>query len=89
MKPLPPRPWSELENEGFTVIPSARAAQLTMNREGIRRLAAEELGLPTSPYQFADSFEQCRPRSRHWLSLSDQADHELVRQGAVRAEGYR
>ncbi len=31
-----------------------------MNREGIRRLAAEELGLPTSPYQFADSFEQCR-----------------------------
>lgn len=50
----------ELENEGFTVIPSARAAQLTMNREGIRRLAAEVLGLPTSPYQFADSFEQCR-----------------------------
>jgi phosphoribosylglycinamide formyltransferase 2 len=43
----------ELENEGFTVIPSARAAQLTMNREGIRRLAAEELGLPTSPYEFA------------------------------------
>jgi phosphoribosylglycinamide formyltransferase 2 len=39
----------ELESEGFTVIPSARAAQLTMNREGIRRLAAEELGLPTSP----------------------------------------
>jgi phosphoribosylglycinamide formyltransferase 2 len=50
----------ELENEGFTVIPSARAAQLTMNREGIRRLAAEELGLPTSPYQFADSFDECR-----------------------------
>ena len=48
----------ELENEGYTVIPSARAAQLTMNREGIRRLAAEELGLPTSPYQFADSFEE-------------------------------
>lgn len=43
-----------LENEGFTVIPSARAAQLTMNREGIRRLAAEELGLATSPYQFAE-----------------------------------
>ena len=37
------------------VIPTARAAQLTMNREGIRRLAAEELGLPTSPYRFADS----------------------------------
>lgn len=47
----------ELEAEGYTVIPSARAAQLTMNREGIRRLAAEELGLPTSPYRFADSFE--------------------------------
>lgn len=48
----------ELENEGYTVIPSARAAQLTMNREGIRRLAAEELGVPTSPYQFADSLEE-------------------------------
>ena len=44
-----------LENEGFTVVPSARAAQLTMNREGIRRLAAEELSLATSPYQFADN----------------------------------
>ena len=43
----------ELEAEGYTVIPTARAAQLTMNREGIRRLAAEELGLPTSPYRFA------------------------------------
>src|SRR4029453_4206267 len=39
------------------VIPTARAAQLTMNREGIRRLAAEKLGLPTSPYRFADSLE--------------------------------
>jgi phosphoribosylglycinamide formyltransferase 2 len=44
----------ELELEGFNVIPSARAANLTMNREGIRRLAAEELQLPTSPFQFAD-----------------------------------
>jgi phosphoribosylglycinamide formyltransferase 2 len=42
----------ELEREGFAVAPSARAAKLTMNREGIRRLAAEELGLPTSPYRF-------------------------------------
>ncbi|MCQ4265773.1 formate-dependent phosphoribosylglycinamide formyltransferase [Pseudomonas stutzeri] len=50
----------ELEAEGFTVIPTARAAQLTMNREGIRRLAAEELGLPTSPYHFADSLAECR-----------------------------
>lgn len=44
----------EFEKEGFTVIPTARAAQLTMNREGIRRLAAEDLALPTSRYQFAD-----------------------------------
>ena len=45
----------ELETEGFTVIPTARAAHLTMTREGIRRLAAEELGLKTSPYRFASS----------------------------------
>ncbi|MDR1360309.1 MAG: formate-dependent phosphoribosylglycinamide formyltransferase, partial [Deltaproteobacteria bacterium] len=45
----------DLEAEGFRVIPSARAVRLTMNREGIRRLAAEELGLPTSPYRFAES----------------------------------
>ncbi len=45
----------ELEREGWRVIPTARAAFLTMNREGIRRLAAEALGLPTSPYRFADS----------------------------------
>ncbi|MFK7977184.1 MAG: formate-dependent phosphoribosylglycinamide formyltransferase [Halioglobus sp.] len=44
----------ELESEGFTVIPTARAAQLTMNREGIRCLAAEELDLATSPFKFAD-----------------------------------
>ncbi|MGZ8244027.1 formate-dependent phosphoribosylglycinamide formyltransferase [Methylomagnum sp.] len=43
-----------------TVIPTARAVQLTMNREGIRRLAAEQLGLPTSPYVFADSLEGVR-----------------------------
>ncbi|WP_072669225.1 formate-dependent phosphoribosylglycinamide formyltransferase [Vibrio injensis] len=48
----------ELETQGFTVIPTAKAAQLTMNREGIRRLAAEQLSLPTSNYQFADSYEQ-------------------------------
>jgi phosphoribosylglycinamide formyltransferase 2 len=45
----------ELEAEGYTIIPTARAARLTMNREGIRRLAAEELGIPTSPYRFAAS----------------------------------
>lgn len=43
----------ELEQQGFTVIPTAKATQLTMNREGIRRLAAEELKLPNSPYRFA------------------------------------
>ena len=48
---------AELEQEGFTVIPSARAAQLTMNREGIRRLAAETLQVPTSTYRFADNEE--------------------------------
>ncbi|HWT53298.1 MAG TPA: formate-dependent phosphoribosylglycinamide formyltransferase [Rhodocyclaceae bacterium] len=47
---------AEIEASGFaTVVPTARATQLTMNREGIRRLAAETLGLPTSPYRFADS----------------------------------
>ncbi len=50
---------AEVEAEGLAeVIPTARAARLTMNREGIRRLAAEELGLPTSPYRFADSLEE-------------------------------
>ena len=47
----------ELEQEGYCVIPNAKATQLTMNREGIRRLAAEELGLKTSPYRFVDNFE--------------------------------
>lgn len=48
----------ELEAEGFNVTPTARAARLTMNREGIRRLAAEELGLATSPYRFASTYEE-------------------------------
>ncbi|HFG1515634.1 TPA: phosphoribosylglycinamide formyltransferase 2 [Vibrio cholerae] len=46
-----------LEAQGLNVVPTANATRLTMNREGIRRLAAEELGLPTSAYQFADSYE--------------------------------
>lgn len=50
----------ELEATGFNVTPTARAAALTMNREGIRRLAAEELGLPTSPYCFAGTYEEFR-----------------------------
>lgn len=49
-----------LEGEGYTVIPTARAARLTMDREGIRRLAAEELGLPTSPYRFAATQDEYR-----------------------------
>lgn len=47
----------ELEQEGYNVIPTAKATKLTMNREGIRRLAAEELGLKTSPYRFVDNFD--------------------------------
>ena len=50
----------ELEKEGLRVIPTARAAWLTMNREGIRRLAAEELKLPTSRYRFVDSHDEYR-----------------------------
>lgn len=48
----------ELEKEGYNVTPTANAAWLTMNREGIRRLAAEQLGLPTSPYRFASTREE-------------------------------
>jgi phosphoribosylglycinamide formyltransferase 2 len=48
----------KLEKEGFNVIPTAQATRLTMNREGIRRLAAETLGLPTSPYRFAETREE-------------------------------
>jgi phosphoribosylglycinamide formyltransferase 2 len=48
----------ELEKEGFNVVPTARATYLTMNREGIRRLAAEELGVPTSRYKFAETKEE-------------------------------
>ena len=47
-----------LEAEGFTVVPTAKAARLTMDREGIRRLAAEELKLPTSRYKFAASLAE-------------------------------
>lgn len=50
----------ELEAEGWNVIPTAKATKLTMNREGIRRLAAEELGLKTSPYQFASTEAEYR-----------------------------
>ncbi|MGH8505072.1 MAG: formate-dependent phosphoribosylglycinamide formyltransferase [Stenotrophobium sp.] len=53
-----------LESEGYTVIPTARAARLTMDREGIRRLAAEELGVPVSPYRFADTEAEYRAAVR-------------------------
>lgn len=49
----------QLESEGYTVAPCAKAVSLTMNRRSIRELAAEQLGLPTSPYHFAFSFEDC------------------------------
>lgn len=60
----------EVEAEGLaTCIPTARAANLTMNREGIRRLAAETLGLPTSSYRFADSLEQLQAAVRDPIGL--------------------
>lgn len=49
---------AELESEGFNVVPSAKATQLTMNREGIRRLAAEKLSIPTSPYVFSATYDE-------------------------------
>lgn len=55
----------ELEKEGYNVVPTAEAARITMNREGIRRLAAETLGLPTSPYRFASE------RSEFELSIKE------------------
>lgn len=55
----------ELEKEGYNVVPTAQAAFLTMNREGIRRLAAEELGLPTSPYRFASTYDEFREAVQH------------------------
>ena len=48
----------KLEEDGFNVVPTAQATKLTMNREGIRRLAAEKLGIPTSPYRFAETREE-------------------------------
>ena len=62
----------ELEKEGYNVIPTAKAAFLTMNREGIRRLAAETLGLPTSRYMFA----------------SDRAEFDAAGSGKVIVEGF-
>ena len=74
----------QLEASGLVrVIPTARAARLTMDREGIRRLAAETLGLPTSPYQFCDSLEELQAAidARHRLPLHRQAGDEQLGQG--------
>lgn len=60
----------DIEREGLArVVPTARAANLTMNREGIRRLAAETIGLPTSPYRFADSYEELEAAVREVIGL--------------------
>lgn len=60
----------EIERKGLArVVPTARAANLTMNREGIRRLAAETIGLPTSPYRFADSYEELEAAVREVIGL--------------------
>ena len=56
---------AELEEEGFTVVPSARAAQLTMNRDAIRDLAANELGLVTSKYRYAKNLDEVRAAAEH------------------------
>ncbi|OBX20073.1 phosphoribosylglycinamide formyltransferase 2 [Erythrobacter sp. QSSC1-22B] len=56
---------AELEAEGFTVVPSARAAQLTMNRDAIRDLAAQELGLETSRYRYAVNLDEVRAAAEH------------------------
>ncbi|PZT88846.1 MAG: phosphoribosylglycinamide formyltransferase 2 [Citromicrobium sp.] len=56
---------AELEDEGFTVVPSARAAQLTMNRDAIRDLAANELGLVTSTYRYAKNLDEVRAAAEH------------------------
>ena len=79
----------EIEREGLAeVIPTARAARLTMNREGIRRLAAEELGLPTSPYTFADSLDELRAAiADDRLPVHRQAGDVVVGQGPVDGQG--
>ena len=56
---------ADLEGEGFAVVPSARAAQLTMNRDAIRDLAASELGLTTSRYRYATSLDEVRAATEH------------------------
>ena len=68
-----------------TVIPTARATQLTMNREGIRRLASEELGLATSKYAFAESLSELTGAidERHWFSLHCKTCYVVIRERPV------
>ena len=81
----------ELEQEGYTIIPTARAVHLTMNREGIRRLACEELGLPVVSVRLcrrAGEFSRCGEYD--WVTVRRQTHHELIGQGAKRgAYGHR
>lgn len=67
----------ELEQAGFNVVPTAKATKLTMNRESIRRLAAEELKLPTSPYQFVDNFADFQSAVKNRYSLRSETDYVL------------
>ena len=67
----------ELEQAGFNVVPTAKATKLTMNREGIRRLAAEELKLPTSPYQLSITLMTSKVRLKNRYSLRSETDYVL------------
>ena len=70
----------ELESEGYTVIPTARATRLTMDREGIRVLAAETLGLKTSPYQFAGNRAEFEASlCENWYPGRSEAGNEFLR----------
>ncbi|TAD75330.1 MAG: formate-dependent phosphoribosylglycinamide formyltransferase [Sphingomonadales bacterium] len=71
---------AELEAEGFTIVPSARAAQLTMNRDAIRDLAAGELGLVTSQYGYAESFAEAR-------EVAERIDYPLVMKPVMSSSG--
>jgi hypothetical protein len=75
-----------LEAEGWTVIPTAQAARLTMDREAIRRVAAEQLDLPTARYQFADTYAELQAAARPLGSRRDQAHHVVVGQRPIRRQ---
>jgi phosphoribosylglycinamide formyltransferase 2 len=71
---------ADLEQEGFTIVPSARAAQMTMNRDAIRDLAAGELGLVTSQYGYAESFAEAR-------EVADRIGYPLVMKPVMSSSG--